>query len=447
MTKPSASAASASATVSPAHRHNNDDDDVNMAAVRNQNSAVALRATEPISGDNSDSSPWHVQLQKFLSVMVQNKKAATSDEVRAYYKRQKKLVENMIKSSKNQDKFLYHAPGVKDTTSLMSSHDERKDGAVAEAAHGPEPASPASTASADEEEDDVSLPSGASLVLNVLLLGAKTFAAVQSGSLTVVASVLDSAMDLVSGVVLVVVACLISRAKENTDAYPLGPGVFENLGILVFAVLLCVASSKLLEVSVTALADVPSPQIDAVTLAVMGSVVISKGIAYCLCRSSTSAMVQALASDHLNDTISNSVGLVALALSAHVNKIFDPLFALACTLFIMGVWSKTAYEQLRLLSGVSAEVDVLNELTALALRTDERIVGVDTVRAVHSGHGLTVEIDLVLPPDMPLSTSHDIGEKLQLFLETPGSLESGLTVTRAYVHLDYETSHNPREHR
>ena len=66
----------------------------------------------------------------------------------------------------------------------------------------------------------------------------------------------------------------------------------------------------------------------------------------------------------------------------------------------------------------------------------------DTVRAFHSGNDLFVEVHIVLPEDMPVKESHDIAETLQLKLEELQSVE------RAFVHIDYESTHNPEsEHR
>jgi divalent metal cation (Fe/Co/Zn/Cd) transporter len=48
-----------------------------------------------------------------------------------------------------------------------------------------------------------------------------------------------------------------------------------------------------------------------------------------------------------------------------------------------------------------------------------------------------VEVDVVLPGTMSLRESHDIGESLQFKLESLDRVE------RAFVHLDFETSHKP----
>ena len=53
-----------------------------------------------------------------------------------------------------------------------------------------------------------------------------------------------------------------------------------------------------------------------------------------------------------------------------------------------------------------------------------------------------VEVDIVLPREMRLDVSHQIGETLQQKLEKLSDVE------RAFVHVDWETDHDPQtEHR
>ena len=44
---------------------------------------------------------------------------------------------------------------------------------------------------------------------------------------------------------------------------------------------------------------------------------------------------------------------------------------------------------------------------------DARIHAIDTVRAYHFGERFLVEVDIVLPEQMPLREAHDIGQVLQ----------------------------------
>lgn len=62
---------------------------------------------------------------------------------------------------------------------------------------------------------------------------------------------------------------------------------------------------------------------------------------------------------------------------------------------------------------------------------------IDTVRAYHSGPRLIVEVDIVMDPEDSLRSTHDTAEELQMKLESLPHVE------RAYVHVDFETSHAP----
>lgn len=62
---------------------------------------------------------------------------------------------------------------------------------------------------------------------------------------------------------------------------------------------------------------------------------------------------------------------------------------------------------------------------------------IDTVRAYHTGPRLLVEVDIVMDRNERLEIVHDVAEDLQIKLEKLPCVE------RAFVHIDYETSHKP----
>ncbi|KAJ3044016.1 hypothetical protein HDV00_003545 [Rhizophlyctis rosea] len=99
-----------------------------------------------------------------------------------------------------------------------------------------------------------------------------------------------------------------------------------------------------------------------------------------------------------------------------------------------------ALQHIQYIVGKSADPDLLQKLTYISVTHDDRIQQIDTCRAYHAGENFFVEVDIVLPADMTVRDSHDIAEALQI------KLESLQNVERAFVHIDYETSHKP-EHR
>jgi len=94
-------------------------------------------------------------------------------------------------------------------------------------------------------------------------------------------------------------------------------------------------------------------------------------------------------------------------------------------------------EQIRLLTGHSAQPEFLKKLTWISLNHHPAVTHIDTVRAFHFGNNFLVEVDIVLPAEMTLCEAHNIGESLQCKLEKLDEVE------RAFVHLDYESEHRP----
>ena len=100
-------------------------------------------------------------------------------------------------------------------------------------------------------------------------------------------------------------------------------------------------------------------------------------------------------------------------------------------------WAETALENIKAMVGVSAPPEFLTQLTYLAWNHHSEIVCIDTVRAYTFGPKYFVEVDVVLPEEMPLRRAHDIGESLQ------NTVEAMTEVERAFVHIDFETAHYP----
>ena len=120
----------------------------------------------------------------------------------------------------------------------------------------------------------------------------------------------------------------------------------------------------------------------------------------------------------------------------------DPIGAILISIYIAHSWWNTGHEQIRHLAGHTAEPELLNKLTWMALNHSKEIKGIETVRAYHFGTNFLVEIHLVLQEDMDLKNAHNIGETLQQKIEKFPDVE------RAFVHLDYEFEHKPEsEHK
>ncbi|KAL0214336.1 hypothetical protein P9112_006520 [Eukaryota sp. TZLM1-RC] len=276
-----------------------------------------------------------------------------------------------------------------------------------------------------------------SLIANIFLLLIKSFVFYVSGSLSIFASVLDSFLDLVSGTIL----ALTTRISRNHDKikYPAGKKRAEPLGVIVFATLMGIVSVQVIIEAIQRLIQSSfEVQFSILDLLLMASVVLIKLLLWLYCRqfASKSSAAEALAQDHSNDVLTNIFGTTCAYLSTILYGWVDPAGAIVFSLYILYTWVSTLFEQISVMMGRSASPALVKKLTFVALNHDPRITQLCTVRAFHFGSNVFVEIDIVLPPEMPLEEAHGIGESLQNKLEKLSEVE------RAFVHIDIDPHHD-----
>nr|GEV86361.1 metal tolerance protein 9-like [Tanacetum cinerariifolium] len=279
-------------------------------------------------------------------------------------------------------------------------------------------------------------------VANLVLFIAKVYASYKSKSLAVIASTLDSFLDLLSGFIL----WFTSNAmrKPNQYHYPIGKNRMQPVGIVVFASVMATLGFQILLESARELISRTHPNKshndEMWVIGIMVSVTAVKFVLMVYCRRFENEIVRAYAQDHLFDVITNSVGLAATVLAIRFKWWIDPVGAILIALYTINTWSKTVLENVWALIGRTAPPEFLAKLTYLVWNHHEEIKHIDTVRAYTFGTHYFVEVDIVLPEDMMLGEAHNIGELLQEKLEQLPEVE------RAFVHIDFEFTHAP-EHK
>ncbi|KAI5332558.1 PREDICTED: metal tolerance [Prunus dulcis] len=282
----------------------------------------------------------------------------------------------------------------------------------------------------------------ASNVANLVLFLAKVYASFESRSLAVIASTLDSLLDLLSGFIL----WFTSNAmrKPNQYRYPIGKNRMQPVGIVVFASVMATLGLQILFESGRQLLTKAQPDRDPVKekwmIGIMVSATVVKFVLMAYCRRFKNEIVRAYAQDHLFDVITNGIGLASAVLAIRFYWWIDPVGAIIIALYTMGNWAKTVMENVWSLIGKTAPAEYLAKLTYLIWNHDKEIQHIETVRAYTFGCNYFVEVDIVLPGDMSLSHAHNIGETLQEKLEVLPEVE------RAFVHVDFDITHRP-EHK
>ncbi|OAJ37082.1 hypothetical protein BDV3_000133 [Batrachochytrium dendrobatidis] len=293
----------------------------------------------------------------------------------------------------------------------------------------------------DEDEEaqlfKLKLAVNGSFAVNILLFCLQLVGALLSGSLSLLATTADAFMDIASNGVLVF-ANRIASSGHNLN-YPTGKARYETAGIIVFATLMATLSLQLIIESVRSLTSSDhNIQLGVISISFIGVALVFKFFLYLFCVSlSKYPSARILAQDHRNDLILNITGIAFGLLGQYVRWYIDPIGGILIALLILRSWASAAQEHIQLIVGKSADTSFLNRVTYLSMTHDPRVKQVDTCRAYYAGSKYVVEVDIVLPADMPLCEAHDIGEALQIKIETLEEVE------RAFVHLDHETSHRP----
>jgi divalent metal cation (Fe/Co/Zn/Cd) transporter len=174
--------------------------------------------------------------------------------------------------------------------------------------------------------------------------------------------------------------------------------------------------------------------LDDFTLCLLLGATFVKGVLFLYCNSmrDVSPSVMALAEDHRNDVLSNTMAVFTALLSARYPALWwsDGLGAIIIAVYIIFMWIVVAKEQMEAIVGKSAPMELLEEYASIAERHNP-ILHLDIVRAYHFGSNFLVEMEIVLPKSMTVSESHDIAISLQQRLEQEELVE------RAFVHVDY----------
>jgi cation diffusion facilitator family transporter len=279
-----------------------------------------------------------------------------------------------------------------------------------------------------------------SFAANLILAGLQLYGAISSGSLSLFTTMADAIFDPMSNVTLIVTNRAVKRVDPNR--FPSGKARLETVGNIVFCFLMTAVSFILIAFSIRELvenkqAEVNSfhfPSVIAVATAFVTKLVL---FLYCWALKDKYSQINILWQDHRNDLFINGFGILTSVGGSKLKWWIDPMGAIILSCLISCIWLHTAFSEFLLLVGVNASVEIQQLITYVCLTHAPDIEGIDTVRVYHSGPRLIAEVDVVMNPARSLRDTHDVAEELQIKLESLPDVE------RAYVHVDYETTHKP----
>ena len=270
------------------------------------------------------------------------------------------------------------------------------------------------------------------LAANAILLAGKIAVIALTSSLSVLASLVDAALDFLSTAIVWTTTKLISR--QDQYKYPVGRRRLEPLGVLVFSVIMI---TSFFQVFLECFNRLTSPdhsiiQLGLPAIIIMASTVLIKLGCWFWCRLIQNSSVQALAQDAMTDVVFNIFSIIFPLVGYYATLWWlDALGGLLLSLYVIINWSRTSSTHIKQLTGAAAPAADRNILLYLTMRFAKTIKSIQGLQAYHAGDKLNVEVDVVLDEGMTLRDSHDLGESLQYVLESVPNVD------RAFVHLDY----------
>ena len=270
------------------------------------------------------------------------------------------------------------------------------------------------------------------LAANAILLAGKIAVIALTSSLSVLASLVDAALDFLSTAIVWTTTKLISQ--QDQYSYPVGRRRLEPIGVLVFSVIMI---TSFFQVFLECFNRLTSPehsiiQLGLPSILIMASTVLIKLGCWFWCRLIKNSSVQALAQDAMTDVVFNTFSIIFPLVGYYASLWWlDALGGLLLSLYVIINWSRTSSTHIKNLTGAAALAADRNVLLYLTMRFAKTIKSIQGLQAYHAGDKLNVEVDVVLDEGMTLRDSHDLGESLQYVLESVPNVD------RAFVHLDY----------
>ena len=272
------------------------------------------------------------------------------------------------------------------------------------------------------------------LLINLILVIGKVVAVFSSNSVSLLASLVDSTLDLLSTVVIYASSRATAyRSWHTFYKYPVGKRRLEPLGVLIFSVLMVVSFTQVLLESVNRLIAVArgtaphDEQLPWIGIIFMVITIVIKSFMWLLCRKSRNSSVAAIGQDSENDVAFNVFTLVFPTLDAYLGMpSLDPIGGAILSLYIIVEWIATLADTTSKLTGKAASADDVSRCLYLVSRFS-LVQYISGFEMYHAGDTMVAEVDLVLPITLNLKEAHDVGEIITYCTESISGME------RAYI--------------
>lgn len=254
----------------------------------------------------------------------------------------------------------------------------------------------------------------ASVTTATALIAGKLAAALLTGSVSVLASLVDSMMDVAASIINLLAVRYSLQPPDHEHRF--GHGKAEPLAGLAQAAFIAGSAVFLILHAVDRLLH-PQPMNDAlvgvgVLLFSIVATMVLLAFQHYVIRRTQSTAIRADALHYATDLLTNSATIVALGLAMLGWPLADPVFAIGIALYILYSAGHIGHEAVQLLMDHELPPDVHERIKEIA-RSHARVRGIHDVRTRRSGQTYFIQLHLMLDDQIPLVEAHRVADEVE----------------------------------
>ena len=256
------------------------------------------------------------------------------------------------------------------------------------------------------------LASKASVITAATLIIVKLMAWFMTGSLSVLATLLDSVMDVIASLITLV-AVRISLAPADAE-HRFGHGKAEYLAVLAQSMFICGSAIILflnaLDQLLAGESQLNNGEVGVyVMLFSIVATLILLAIQSYVVKQTGSAAIAADSMHYRVDLLTNLTVMAALVGASYGYFYLDAGFALIISIYMLLSVGRMAWDATQQLMDHSLPEDQVREIEQIVMSV-EGIRGIHEMRTRISGRVPFIQMHLDLNGDLPLRTAHDLGQ-------------------------------------
>ena len=272
----------------------------------------------------------------------------------------------------------------------------------------------------------------ASISVAVLLVALKSWAAWQTGSVAMLGSLADSALDLVASIATLIGVWVAAQPADRNHRF--GHGKAESVAALVQIILIALSAFGILIRSAQQLVDgsrvaAPTEGMAVSAVAIVATFALLAWQRHVIARTNSVAIT----TDHVHyqsDLLLNLAVIAALALDAHLGLTWaDPVFGIVIALWLAWGAKRASSEVVSQLMDEEWPEDKRRAFVERAARHPE-LANLHDLRTRTSGTHDFVQFHVDMPPRMTVQQAHDILERVE------ADLMDAFPDTEILIHID-----------